>query len=164
MVARRNRFLSQNIYQLKRQFGVALRIIRRLSSPVTDLRTGSNVQQYEKYDLQYAVLLPTKEVSSEEWAREATIFSRGGYFEVGTRTFLVDTKDLPIDFKIKEDDYLVYNSRRYDIFQIEDYEESRAYKLIAQESKTSGPIFDVHCPALNPDVLQVNAVALGVVI
>lgn len=162
-MVRQNRFIRQNLYQLKLQFGVPLKLVRRLPNPVRDLRTGTTEYEYEKYDLDRAVLLPTKELTNKQWSREEQEFSRGGYFEVGTRTFIVDTHDLPVDFKIQEDDYLVYDSRRYDIFSIEDYEEMRAFLLIGREVKTTGPLFDIFCPKMEPTELVFTATAAGVV-
>lgn len=141
MVARQNRFLTQNLYQLKRQFGVPLRLVRRTAIGSVDVRTGQPSVSYDSYEIQYAVLLPTKETTNKEWSREVQEFSRGGYFEIGTRSFIIDTRDLPEDFKIKEDDYLVYNDRRYDIFEIQDYEELRAFFVRGLEAK-GAPIYD----------------------
>lgn len=160
MPARQNRFIRQNIYQLKRQFGVPLKLVRRTNTGSVDIRSGQPSVSYEVYELDKAVLLPTKETTNKEWARESQQFSRGGYFEIGTRSFIIDVVDLPEDFKIKEDDMLIYNDRRYDIFEIQDYEEMRAYLVRGLEVKgaqTWVKSADVE------GVLQFDQVAAGVI-
>ena len=40
---------------------------------------------------------------------------QGGGFDVGKRTFIIDRKDVPRDFVLRKDDWIVFDNKHYDI-------------------------------------------------
>jgi hypothetical protein len=61
------------------------------------------------------------------------MFVYGGTYDAGTRMFIVDTRDVPKDFEFTNDDWIVYNNRRYDIKTIEEFEQRTAWTIVAKE-------------------------------
>ncbi len=145
---RQNRFIRQALYQLKRQFGLSMRLIRRDQSGGVDFETGVTDYSREAYDIDRAILLPAKGSRSFDYARIEVQWSYGAYFDITDRTFIVDTHDLPAGFKPKKDDYIITTEddgrKRYDIFRIEDYEQGRGFVIVAREVETDGEqLYDV---------------------
>ena len=131
-----NKRIDQTLYMLKRQFGGTIDIYTLLSSN-TDPRTGEVVDNKEVVNVDRAIILPariTREVKKNISQISANkMFVYGGTYDAGTRMFIVDTRDMPKDFEFTNDDWIVYNSRRYDIKTIEEFEQRTAWTIVAKE-------------------------------
>ena len=58
---------------------------------------------------------------------------QGGGFDVGKRTFIIDRKDVPRDFVLRKDDWIVFDNRHYDLDTVTEYEFGTAWVVIGKE-------------------------------
>jgi hypothetical protein len=66
-------------------------------------------------------------------------FVYGGTYDAGSRMFIIDSRDLPDDYEIVNDDWLVYNDRRYDIKDITEFEQHTGWIITGREVKGVRP-------------------------
>lgn len=131
-----NRFIRRTLYSLKRQYGSRVDIYK-LVGVNTDYETGVKTVSKTVEVVRKCIVLPVKiarEVSktiSQISANKTFVY--GGTYDAGTRMFIVDTRDMPKDFEFTNDDWIVYNSRRYDIKTIEEFEQHTAWTIVAKE-------------------------------
>lgn len=132
----RLRFISQVLYRLKRRYGEAVIIYNRLSS-TTNLETGVKSVITESVIVKRAIVLPSK--IHREFVYDLTFiatnknFTYGGHFDTTERQLIFDRKDLP-NFEIKVGMYLLFKSRRYDVKQVEEFEDNTGYFVTAKQS------------------------------
>ena len=131
-----NRFIRRTLYSLKRQYGSRVDIYK-LVGVNTDYETGVKTVDKTVEVVRKCIVLPVKvarEVSKTISQISANkMFVYGGTYDAGTRMFIVDTRDMPKDFEFTNDDWIVYNSRRYDIKTIEEFEQRTAWTIVAKE-------------------------------
>lgn len=124
------------LYSLKREYGNTLSLYRQISTTV-DRATGVKTVSKEVVEIQRAVILPatlTREViQSISQISHNKEFVVGGQFVQGRRTFVLDALDLPEGFVLKDDDWIVYRNRRYDIKAIEEFDVEAGWLVIGQE-------------------------------
>lgn len=131
-----NRFIRRTLYSLKRQYGSRVDVYK-LVGVGTDYETGVKTVNKTVNVVRKCIVLPVKiarEVSrtiSQISANKAFVY--GGTYDAGTRMFIVDTRDMPTNFEFTNDDWIVYNSRRYDIKTIEEFEQHTAWTIVAKE-------------------------------
>ena len=58
---------------------------------------------------------------------------QGGGFDVGKRTFIIDRRDVPRDFVLRKDDWIVFDSRHYDLDTVTEYPYGTAWVAIGKE-------------------------------
>lgn len=102
------------IYQLKRRYGKRANIVWRVSS-TTDLETGKRTIPTDSQSVERAILLPTTVAREFDKNTREDAFQYGGLFDARTRTIIIDLKELPADFKIKNDYWIVFDTERYEI-------------------------------------------------
>jgi hypothetical protein len=131
-----NRFIRRTLYSLKRQYGSRVDIYK-LVGVNTDYETGVKTVDKTVEVVRKCIVLPVKiarEVSKTiSQISSNKMFVYGGTYDAGTRMFIVDTRDMPKDFEFTNDDWIVYNSRRYDIKTIEEFEQRTAWTIVAKE-------------------------------
>jgi hypothetical protein len=131
-----NRFIRRTLYSLKRQYGSRVDIYK-LVGVNTDYETGVKTVVKTVEVVRKCIVLPVKiarEVSKTiSQISSNKMFVYGGTYDAGTRMFIVDTRDMPKDFEFTNDDWIVYNSRRYDIKTIEEFEQRTAWTIVAKE-------------------------------
>lgn len=122
-VLRRNRIV---VYKLKRLFGGTFDLYRQ-GDKTTDIRTGVVTWTgREVITVRRGLILPDK----IERTQTQTIsmisadkgFVYGGTYDRGQRWFYIDPRDLPVGYKIKSDDWIVYEGMKYEIKQLKDNE------------------------------------------
>ncbi|REJ65634.1 MAG: hypothetical protein DWQ31_16980 [Planctomycetota bacterium] len=130
------RRIQHNLYMLKRQYGGTVSVYR-LNDSRTDVRTGDKTIDKNVFVVDRAIILPVKisreviQSISQISANKAFVY--GGSFDAGVRQFIIDTRDLPAGFLFTNDDWLVYNHRRYEIKAINEFEFAAAWVLIGKE-------------------------------
>ena len=131
-----NRMIQQTLYSLKRQYGGTVSVYR-LNDAETDVRTGRKAIDKDVFVVRRAVVLPVKvsreviQTISQISANKAFVY--GGSFVSGLRKFIIDARDLPQGFEFTDDDWLVYNHRRYEIKAIWEFEFGAAWIVVAKE-------------------------------
>jgi hypothetical protein len=109
----------------------------KLVGASTDYETGVKSVTKTVQVVRKCIVLPVKiarEVSKTITQISANkMFVYGGTYDAGTRMFIVDTRDMPDGYEFSNDDWLIYNNRRYDIKTIEEFEQHTAWTIVAKE-------------------------------
>ncbi|KPK52073.1 MAG: hypothetical protein AMS22_09860 [Thiotrichales bacterium SG8_50] len=142
-----NRFIRRTLYSLKRQYGGRVDVYK-LGAAATDYETGVKTYTRTVTTVRKAIVLPVqikREVVQGISAISANkMFVYGGTYDAGTRTFILDTRDLPDSYEIVMDDWLTYNGRRYDIKSISEFEQHTAWIIVGKEVKGVRPEQIIH--------------------
>ena len=131
-----NRQIQQVLYMLKRQYGGTVSVYR-LNDAETDVRTGRKRIDKDVFVVRRAVVLPVK--ISREVVKSISQISagktpvHGGSFDSGLRQFIIDARDMPEGFEFTNDDWLVYNGRRYETKEIHEFEFGAAWIIVGKE-------------------------------
>jgi len=133
-------FIKRIIYRLKRRYGSPINICWRTSSTV-DRATGQKTVTKRGLRVERIIVLPSvihREFSYDlAYIAAAKNFTYGGFFDTSERRFIVDTRDLPTDFEIKVGYWFVYDGKRYDVKQVERFEENRAFFITGKQSEAN---------------------------
>lgn len=135
-------FVKQLLYNLKKDYGFSLDIYRVVTSSV-DVTTGVKTVQREKHRIRRAVVLPA--ILARKFSYDLSYiaanknFTYGGFYDTNTRIFIVDQVDLPKGFNLTEDDYVVYDTQRYEIRQFEALEHRQGYLITAKQTVGKKP-------------------------
>jgi len=119
-----NRQMQIAIYALKRQYGGPIVIYRLLTSEV-DPKTGEATVETLATRVKRAIVLPA--TMTREVVRNISVISadklmvQGGGYDTSKRVFIIDRRDTR-DLVISQDDWLVYNGRKYQFEKIEEME------------------------------------------
>lgn len=144
-----NRFIRRTLYSLKRQYGSRVDVYQ-LNSANTNYQTGVKTVNKSVNVVRKCIVLPVKiarevvQTISQISANKTFVY--GGSYDAGTRMFIIDTRDMPNDYEFTNDDWIVYNGRRYDIKSIEEFEQHTAWSIIGREVRGVIPeqVFFVH--------------------
>ena len=143
-----NRSFDAMWYLLKQQYAcdVPVDVYQRVSAGV-DLKTGASTQELTKVSLCDCIVLPanvfSKFIQNISKIQADRNFVWGGTYPVSSRAFLVDPDDLD-GLQLTEQDWIVYENRKYEILKFTDFEIDEAY-IIADAVHGDLPqqIFDV---------------------
>lgn len=128
--------IRQALYVLKRNYGSTVTLYTLVSAS-TDYTTGVKTVSQTPLVIRRCIVLPVKmqrEVSQGIAAISANKeFAYGGSYDVGTREFVIDSRDLPAGTSIQQDDWLLYNDRRYELKSIEELEQHTGWHIIGKE-------------------------------
>jgi hypothetical protein len=124
----------QTMYAMKRQYGGRIDVYR-LNDVETNLRTGVKTIAKDVFAIRRAVILPVhisrNVVQSISQISANKKFVYGANFDAGKRTFVIDSRDLPEGFQFKNDDWIVYRNRRYDLADIQELEFAAGWIIVA---------------------------------
>ena len=120
-----HREIKRIIYTLKRQWGTTMTIKRETTA--LDVDTGVETPTtVDSVTLSRGILLPRK--LRTDFAYDLSFiaanknFTYGGFFGKNSRLVLIDANDLG-SYVIAKQDYVVINSKRYVINDLDEYEE-----------------------------------------
>jgi hypothetical protein len=136
-----NRRIRQALYTLKRAFGSTVTFYKLLDA-VTEYHTGVKTSSTTAYTIARCIVLPVR--IQREVVQTISIISankefvQGGSYDAGQREFVIDARDLPVI--PRQDDYLVYNDRRYEFKQIYELEQRTGWHIVAKEVLGPGVI------------------------
>lgn len=129
-----NRMIRQVLYSLKRQYGGTVDIFRLIGSH-TDPKTGETVSTKIGFRVDRAIVLPAKIARDVERSISAISANKamvmGGFYDSGTRMFIIDRSDVP-EWPLGKDDWLVYANRKYAIDSIQEFECDSAWVVIGK--------------------------------
>lgn len=158
-----NRLIRNVIYQMKRQYGGSITLYRLISA-ATDRATGVKSETHESVYIKKAVVLPAnvyREVIqsiSQISANKKLVM--GGNFDLGIRVFIIDRRDAP-GYTITNDDWIVYDHKRYDIDSIDEFEQATAWLVTARAIGGAPPNEDVRARG-NSDLFNLVQVATAI--
>lgn len=147
---------------MKKDYGGSITLYV-LNSVDTDYETGVKTSGHTSYDIDRAIVLPNR--IKREAVQTISVISvnkkmvQGGTYDTGFRHFIIDRKDLPSNVVLKNDDWLVYNHKRYDIKTIDEFEQNTAWVVVAKEVEGATPYEDLNAP-LNT-LITFSDIALG---
>lgn len=133
----RLRFITKVLYRLKRRYGSPVNILWLVSSTV-NRETGKKTVQHGRQFVQRMIVLPDN-VHSEfsydlAYIAAAKNFTYGGIFDTTQRRFILDAKDVPSTFEPTTEMYFVYDGVRYNVKQVERFEERTGWMIIGKET------------------------------
>lgn len=121
---RRNaQFLRHTVYDLKRDYGFPITIVKTNSSTV-DLESGLKRPTFSFRVVQRAIFLPSRLFTSFvydlAYVASNKNFTEGGFFDPTDRNIFIDARDID-DFEIKSDDRIIYNGDEFIVTEIRDF-------------------------------------------
>jgi len=155
-----NQHVSSNLYAMKRQYG-AMVLIRRKTAATADPKTGATASTVQTLRVRRAVVLQgvvtrdAKQSISLITAQKQMV--QGGGFDVGKRTFIIDRRDVPPDFTLQKDDWIVFDSKHFDIDTLTEYEYHTAWVVIGKELRGRTEGMDLHFPTAGDDLVPADA-------
>ncbi len=130
------RSLRLTLYTLKRQFSGSV-YIYKLVDAETDYVTGVKTSIQKVYPIPRAIVLPIKiqrdEVKTLSIVSANKAFVYGGTYDAGVRLFVIDARDVPADFELELDDWVVYNGQRYSLSSIDKLELQAGWLIVGRE-------------------------------
>ena len=117
------------LYRLKRNFGEPL-TFRQPNVTTQNVETGVITRTYNDTIVKRAIVMPVSEARKYDYGStisRAGKVAYGALFDQLSRFVIVDKKDLPtVDLQW----HVVFNSDRYEVSNILDYRDDRAYYLL----------------------------------
>jgi hypothetical protein len=109
-------FIRHLMYDLKRRYPSPATVIKYLNI-VTDPTTGRRSATKRMLEVRKGILLPSslsnKFIYDRSYMAADKDFTYGGFFNLNDRIYIIDAKDVPSDFKIGQDDYLIVANSKY---------------------------------------------------
>jgi hypothetical protein len=133
-------FIRKVLYRLKRRYGSPVDVVWTLSSTV-NRETGLKDLVHNFVRVQRMIVLPA--LIHREFFYDLTFiasnknFTYGGHIDTTQRRFIVDSRDLPVDFEINPDKWFVYDGVRYNVKSAERFEENHGWLVVAKEDKAA---------------------------
>lgn len=157
-----NRRILQALYMLKRQYGGSIAIYKK-GTQTTDYDTGNKTIVKEVYPIRRAIILPVK-VAREAVQTISVIsankaFVVGADYDAGTRMFIVDRRDEANLPELTENDWIVYQNRKYEIQKFEMFEFDSAYVIIGRVIYGDTP--EQIYPLCADNLLRINDASIG---
>lgn len=129
--------IRQTIYKLKRVYGGTISLYKQ-GTKTTNTRTGEITWTgREVRIIRRAIILPVN--IKREAPRSISVISMdkqfvyGGTFDQGARWFYIDPRDLPVNYEINMDDWILYENKKYEIKQVKDNEFDSLWEILGVE-------------------------------
>jgi hypothetical protein len=135
-------FIRDNVYNLKQDYGRPADLYK--ATFVEDITTGVKVVTRRVIHLSKLIMLPSIEdlvtKYTQAFLKSNRQFSYSGYVQAAKKIAILDLKDIPLDFEVRKEDYIIVQERsrphRFDIKGVHQYEGKYAY--ILQLAETEG--------------------------
>lgn len=145
---KQTRFIRNVLYALKRQYGFPVTFTKILTSSVNP-ETGRQTAERRTLTVRRAIVLPS--LMQRKFAYDLTFiaqnknFTYGGFYDTSRRRLIIDRRDVPSDFDVEIDDYFIFEDRRWQVAEVEEFEFKTGLIIIGQEAKMAplGKTFDV---------------------
>jgi|GEM_PF-2598484 len=129
------KFIQRNIRMLKKEFGNPITVYR-MGTATTNYTTGVKSVVRSSVYIGRAIVLPSR-IKPEVVQSISLISSNkkvvtGGALETGKRTFIIDRSDVDSDWIVTTQDWIVYDGKRFDITQVDEYEYKTAWLIQAK--------------------------------
>lgn len=152
---------QQVIRSLKRRYGA--RVVFNAPADSPNFKTGSkNTSIEQSVEIRQVIVLP--DIADRQFVqRLASIvanreFTYGTYFDASVRRFIVDGRDLSqANYEPKDNHFLVWNYRRYEITKLENIPDGQGVVITAKEVKGNRPLYAYFARASNRLVLSQSA-------
>jgi hypothetical protein len=139
---------------MKRQYGARVDVYKVVSS-TTDHLTGEKTVIKEVYPVRKAPVLPYKiqrsVVQTISIISADKEFVYGGAFDSSKREIIFDARDLPQNFEIKPEDYVVFNNMRWDVVNAERTEYNTGW-VVAVKNLPNMPPYEIRDILITQDL------------
>jgi hypothetical protein len=136
------KFIRDALYQMKKDYGVAIKY-GVLESSNLDMDTGLTTVTKRVYLIRKAILFPTKLqrkfVQDIAYLAANKNFTYGALFDEKTTIFIIDARDLPRGLQINMDQFLFMGHQRFMIKQAEILEHNCGWLITAQTHEGANP-------------------------
>ena len=159
------RFIRRNIRMLKKDYGNPITVYSQAAA-TTNYATGVKTVTRESKYIKRAIVLPSR--MRPEVIQSISLISsnkkvvQGGAFESGKRTFIIDRTDVESDWVVTTQDWIVYNGKRFDITQVDEYEYKTAW-LIQAKVVEGAEVNEDHYANGNAYLLSLTQSATGTI-
>lgn len=132
-----NRRIKQVLYRMKKDYGAGPLFIYRVGTSTVDLETGVRTIDKTVYKVRKVIVLPARInrdlVQTISMISANKSFVYGGYHDSRTRLFIIERDDVPQVTEIKQDDWFVFNGRKYELKSIQEFEYDTAWVVTGKE-------------------------------
>jgi hypothetical protein len=131
---------------LKKEYGGPITVYN-LGTTSTNYDSGVKTHTRDSVFIRRAIVLPVR--IAREIVQSISMISankkivQGGTFDTGKRTFIIDRTDVPSTFRIDNDDWIVYDNKRYDVITADEFEQKTAWLVVAKEIEGVTPEQDL---------------------
>ncbi len=135
-------YIRENLYVLKLDYGQPVDIYKTTS--VLNLKTGLKTLSRTKLSIDNAIVLPSLDILRGKSVYEKAFLQHNrpiseSSLDVADRVIILDATDVPDDFDLQPNDYLIIHSEigknvRYDIKSIDQYEFDSGFILQLKET------------------------------
>ena len=128
------------VYSLKRRYGQAVTLTRQTVAGTPDYTSGVITGRVTVDQLvKKAILLPARGMRTFNYDLSYIAanknFTYGGLYDKFQRRLIIDQKDVPSTFTIDLDITVTIGTRKYEVKEMQEYEEQSAILLIIVETK-----------------------------
>jgi hypothetical protein len=123
--------IKNNVYRLKQQMGLPI-AYHIIDQHAVDTQTGIKNTVLRVIHIKKAIVLQTHEMRSFIYELINRNFREGGFFDPEDRRIIIDTKDFN-GYKPNISDFLIFQNVRYDIKEINEYENNYAYEFLVRK-------------------------------
>lgn len=164
--------IRQALYSLKRDYGAEITVYKLVSSE-TEVTTGARQIVTESYRVKRAIVMPVKITRDQKQSISLISsnkeFVEGGTYDVGTRDFIIDRRDISLP-ELSADDWIIYNRKKYQIRSVENFEVDAGWIITARELIGEVPNNPVYAQAddslafadvsdINPNAIYIESVS-----
>jgi len=142
-------FIRKTIYQLKRRYGFPLDLYAiDFGNMKIDRGTGQKEVPKIKYHINRAIVIPNQLARKFAYdlaylAGATQHFTYGAFFDEDQKTIIIDIKDLPKNLKLTQNNFIIYDHKRFQIKIIMEAEHKQAYMIIMTHAPGASP-FEIH--------------------
>jgi hypothetical protein len=159
------KYISNVVYKLKRSYGLPVDL-HSINTHDVDVETGVKTTTHDVIHIRQAPVLSAKYFMSFvydlAYISANKDFTTGAIFDPSDRGILLDAKDLN-GYEPKPRDFVNFQDKRYDVFNVLEFENNRFYVLFVRRVEGSNEIFspEIHSGLLLEEELTHTLTALG---
>lgn len=143
------RYIRRIMYSLKRRYPQEVQLYRSTGETV-NYQTGVKTRTTIKHTIKRGVLLPqnmTRNFSYDlSFIAANKEFTYGGLFDTSTRQVIVSRRDIPTDWPLDLNSWLVMKHTRYELKEVREFEHNEVVVFVAKALTNAPPTehHDVH--------------------
>lgn len=139
MYRKQTRFIRKLLYTLKKGFGFTI-TLHKVTDESLNHETGQRTPTIITKRIEKAIILPATSQMKFEFGgaynKANANFTYGALYTTALRRVIIDAQDV-LDFEIEENDYFIWDEKRWQISKVDDLEYETAFTLTARMVKGS---------------------------
>lgn len=131
-------YIRATLYRMKRLYGLPIDLCQSILG-TTNLATGEKDISYLKVHIARAIVQPAR--TSRSFVYDLAYisankdFTSGGFFDSSDRRVIIDAADLPADWELDNNQFVIFNNRRFDVKGFYEFEANMGFILMLRETK-----------------------------